>query len=72
MLRDDAVETVATKTFAELGLPEPLLRELAAAGIDKPFPIQSATIPDALDTVRSRTTNPPLPRRTKSRSKETR
>jgi superfamily II DNA/RNA helicase len=48
MLRDDAVETVATKTFAELGLPEPLLRALAEAGINTPFPIQSATIPDAL------------------------
>ncbi|WP_206786670.1 DEAD/DEAH box helicase [Amycolatopsis sp. MtRt-6] len=48
MLRDDAVETVATKTFAQLGLPEPLLRALAEAGINQPFPIQSATIPDAL------------------------
>ncbi|MEV6647838.1 DEAD/DEAH box helicase [Amycolatopsis sp. NPDC051371] len=48
MLRDDAVETVATKTFAQLGLPEPLLRALADAGITSPFPIQSATIPDAL------------------------
>ncbi|WP_329050228.1 DEAD/DEAH box helicase [Amycolatopsis sp. NBC_01488] len=48
MLRDDAVETVATKTFAQLGLPEPLLRALAEAGIANPFPIQSATIPDAL------------------------
>ena len=48
MLRDDAVETVATMTFAELGLPEPLLRALAEGGINTPFPIQSATIPDAL------------------------
>ncbi|MER6798040.1 DEAD/DEAH box helicase, partial [Amycolatopsis mediterranei] len=48
MLRDDAVELVATKTFAELGLPEPLLRALSEAGINSPFPIQSATIPDAL------------------------
>ncbi|HEY2057219.1 DEAD/DEAH box helicase [Amycolatopsis sp. NBC_01480] len=48
MLRDDAVETVATKTFAQLGLPEELLRALAEAGINSPFPIQSATIPDAL------------------------
>ena len=47
-LRDDAVETVETRTFAELGLPEPLLRALAEAGINSPFPIQSATIPDAL------------------------
>ncbi|WP_033294875.1 DEAD/DEAH box helicase [Amycolatopsis jejuensis] len=48
MLHDDAVETPAVKTFAQLGLPEPLLRALAEAGIDAPFPIQSATIPDAL------------------------
>src|SRR3569833_1330034 len=48
MLRDDAVELVATKPFAELGLPEPLLRARSEAGINSPFPIQSATIPDAL------------------------
>ncbi|EWC59979.1 ATP-dependent RNA helicase [Actinokineospora spheciospongiae] len=41
-------ETGDGVTFAELGLPEPLLRALTAAGIDKPFPIQSATLPDAL------------------------
>nr|WP_253889974.1 DEAD/DEAH box helicase [Actinokineospora diospyrosa] len=35
-------------TFADLGLPRPLLRALADAGIDQPFPIQAATIPDAL------------------------
>ncbi|OLF08541.1 RNA helicase [Actinophytocola xinjiangensis] len=34
--------------FAELGLPTPLLEALSAAGIDAPFPIQSATLPDAL------------------------
>ena len=45
---DSAVETVATKTFAQLGLPEPLLQALREAGINSPFPIQSATIPDAL------------------------
>ncbi|WP_370939339.1 DEAD/DEAH box helicase [Amycolatopsis sp. cg13] len=48
VLHDDTVETPAVKTFAQLGLPEPLLRALAEAGIDSPFPIQSATIPDAL------------------------
>ncbi|HWD07009.1 MAG TPA: DEAD/DEAH box helicase [Amycolatopsis sp.] len=47
-IRDDAVETVVTKTWAQLGLPDELLRALAEAGIDTPFPIQSATIPDAL------------------------
>ncbi len=35
-------------TFAELGLPTPLLNALAEAGITDPFPIQSATLPDAL------------------------
>ncbi|SDZ43184.1 Superfamily II DNA and RNA helicase [Amycolatopsis xylanica] len=45
---DTAVETVPSKTFAELGLPEPLLRALREAGINSPFPIQSATIPDAI------------------------
>jgi superfamily II DNA/RNA helicase len=35
-------------SFAELGLPTPLLRALDAAGITEPFPIQAATLPDAL------------------------
>jgi len=35
-------------TFDELGLPARLSAELAKAGIDKPFPIQAATLPDAL------------------------
>jgi superfamily II DNA/RNA helicase len=35
-------------SFAELGLPTPLLRALEAQGITEPFPIQSATLPDAL------------------------
>ncbi len=48
MLHDDTVETPAVTTFAQLGLPEPLLVALAEAGIAAPFPIQSATIPDAL------------------------
>ncbi len=34
--------------FAALGLPQPLVRALARAGIDEPFPIQAATIPDGL------------------------
>ncbi|GGK21564.1 RNA helicase [Pilimelia terevasa] len=34
--------------FAALGLPARLVRALAAEGIDTPFPIQAATIPDAL------------------------
>ena len=34
--------------FAELGVPDDLVDELDHAGIFEPFPIQSATIPDAL------------------------
>src|SRR5262252_8913489 len=34
--------------FAELGLPGPLLRVLERSEITRPFPIQAATIPDAL------------------------
>src|SRR4051794_17346006 len=36
------------KTFAELGLPAPLVRELARGGITAPFAIQTRTLPDAL------------------------
>jgi superfamily II DNA/RNA helicase len=35
-------------TFAELGVPGPLVAELADAGITVPFPIQAAALPDAL------------------------
>jgi len=35
-------------TFASLGVPAPLTAALAAAGIDAPFPIQAAVLPDAL------------------------
>ncbi|HLT59614.1 MAG TPA: DEAD/DEAH box helicase [Microlunatus sp.] len=34
--------------FARFGLPAPLLGALAATGITEPFPIQAATIPNAL------------------------
>ncbi|QPP07967.1 DEAD/DEAH box helicase [Streptomyces bathyalis] len=37
-----------TVTFADLGLPEPVVRKLAQNGVTIPFPIQAATIPDAL------------------------
>lgn len=37
-----------TVTFADLGLPVPLVQALRRAGIDAPFPIQAATVPDAL------------------------
>jgi superfamily II DNA/RNA helicase len=35
-------------TFAELGLPQPVLRALAAGGFTAPFPIQAATLPETL------------------------
>ncbi|MER7188497.1 DEAD/DEAH box helicase [Streptomyces flaveolus] len=36
-------------TFADLGLPEGIVRKLAQNGVTTPFPIQAATIPDALE-----------------------
>jgi superfamily II DNA/RNA helicase len=38
----------ASRGFADLGVSASLVAALGAAGIDKPFPIQAATIPDAL------------------------
>ncbi|MEU9793851.1 DEAD/DEAH box helicase, partial [Streptomyces sparsogenes] len=35
-------------TFADLGLSEQIVRKLAQNGVTTPFPIQAATIPDAL------------------------
>ncbi len=35
-------------TFAALGVPEPVVTALTTAGITTPFPIQAATLPDAL------------------------
>ncbi|MEJ8658235.1 DEAD/DEAH box helicase [Streptomyces sp. MS1.AVA.4] len=35
-------------TFGDLGLPEGVVRKLAQNGVTVPFPIQAATIPDAL------------------------
>jgi superfamily II DNA/RNA helicase len=40
--------TVQTTTFAGLGVPAPLVAVLASSGITTPFPIQAATLPDAL------------------------
>ncbi|MFI0241657.1 DEAD/DEAH box helicase, partial [Streptomyces sp. NPDC016845] len=50
---DNSVDTAVendepTLTFADLGLPEPVVRKLAQNGVTTPFPIQAATIPDAL------------------------
>jgi superfamily II DNA/RNA helicase len=44
----DTTGEVAGATFAELGLPQPLVRALGRVGIDTPFEIQRATVPDAL------------------------
>ncbi|MBC7290153.1 MAG: DEAD/DEAH box helicase, partial [Actinotalea sp.] len=35
-------------TFADFGLPTPVVRSLADQGITTPFPIQTATLPDSL------------------------
>jgi superfamily II DNA/RNA helicase len=35
-------------TFGSLGVPPPLVAALAGAGITTPFPVQAATLPDAL------------------------
>src|SRR5499425_1767923 len=35
-------------TFTSLGVPAPLAAALTAAGVDEPFPIQAAVLPDAL------------------------
>ncbi|NYE71030.1 DEAD/DEAH box helicase [Microlunatus parietis] len=46
---EETAEADATGSgFADFGLPEPLLGVLAGNGIKDPFPIQAATIPDAL------------------------
>ena len=46
----DQVGTTAAEPapFDQLGLPDPLLRSLAEHGLTEAFPIQAATIPDAL------------------------
>ncbi|MER8028651.1 DEAD/DEAH box helicase [Streptomyces bauhiniae] len=44
----DTTDTTPELTFADLGLPEGIVRKLAQNGVTTPFPIQAATIPDAL------------------------
>ncbi|MYY85672.1 DEAD/DEAH box helicase [Streptomyces sp. SID335] len=44
----DASDAEPETTFADLGLPEGVVRKLAQNGVTTPFPIQAATIPDAL------------------------
>ena len=46
---DAAMLTIATSSFADLGLRHEFLGVLAARGIHSPFPVQVLTIPDALD-----------------------
>jgi superfamily II DNA/RNA helicase len=43
-----AVPAASAATFAQLGVPAALTKVLAADGITAPFPIQTATLPDAL------------------------
>ncbi|MBD0423416.1 DEAD/DEAH box helicase, partial [Streptomyces sp. TRM S81-3] len=45
---NEAAEAAPEITFADLGLPEGVVRKLAQNGVTTPFPIQAATIPDAL------------------------
>src|ERR1700755_1299827 len=42
------VTSKTTKTFAELGVPAPLISVLTTRGITDPFPIQIQTLPDTL------------------------
>ncbi|MER6423216.1 DEAD/DEAH box helicase [Streptomyces sp. NPDC001137] len=45
---NEGTEDAPEVTFADLGLPEGVVRKLAQNGVTTPFPIQAATIPDAL------------------------
>ncbi|MGW6910834.1 DEAD/DEAH box helicase, partial [Streptomyces sp. NPDC054940] len=47
-VEETTAETTPEVTFADLGLPEGVVRKLAQNGVTTPFPIQAATIPDAL------------------------
>ncbi|MFF0751016.1 DEAD/DEAH box helicase [Streptomyces sp. NPDC004267] len=44
----DVEDETPSITFGDLGLPEGVVRKLAQNGVTTPFPIQAATIPDAL------------------------
>lgn len=46
--RLDPTASAGSPTFADLGVPTALTAALAGAGISAPFPIQAATLPDAL------------------------
>ncbi|MFC8588957.1 DEAD/DEAH box helicase [Streptomyces sp. NPDC057217] len=45
---ESASSSTPVSGFAELGLPAEVLRVLGRLGVDEPFPIQAATLPDAL------------------------
>jgi superfamily II DNA/RNA helicase len=45
---DEATVLPTDTTFADLGVPAPLVEVLTASGITAPFPIQVATLPDTL------------------------
>ncbi|WP_073817768.1 DEAD/DEAH box helicase, partial [Kitasatospora sp. CB01950] len=45
---DAAADAEPTLTFGDLGLHDEVVRALAKRGVTTPFPIQAATIPDAL------------------------
>ncbi|MFH8882099.1 DEAD/DEAH box helicase [Streptomyces californicus] len=45
---EPAADAEPTLTFGDLGLPEGIVRKLGQNGVTAPFPIQAATIPDAL------------------------
>ncbi|GCD36610.1 RNA helicase [Streptomyces chrestomyceticus JCM 4735] len=45
---EEAEDAAPQITFGDLGLDEKIVRKLAANGVTTPFPIQAATIPDAL------------------------
>ncbi|GAA3196549.1 hypothetical protein GCM10010532_014530 [Dactylosporangium siamense] len=42
------IPSSSSATFADLGVPAPLVAVLAANGVTEPFPIQTATLPDAI------------------------
>src|SRR5258708_11074212 len=44
----DPADRAASLSFKALGVPAPLRAALASAGIETPFPIQAAALPDAL------------------------
>ncbi|WP_345290670.1 DEAD/DEAH box helicase, partial [Kitasatospora albolonga] len=45
---DETEAAEPTITFGDLGLPDEIVRALAKRDVTTPFPIQAATIPDAL------------------------